>query len=416
MIRVLGPWVGMTLEQAKVFILRAALAFTLRNGGWPNKWLGVDLLLNGASWSAANSWLKTQGTSLAALLLKRERQSSEALALAIVAFHKRHGAWPRSSSKDKEESRLGKTLVSLRHRKPDICLRHGIPLKSRQDNYLDSLAKEICAFHVRRERWPVAGATDPDERCLGRALSNLRQKHPDVCARHSIPTRSRPDDYHDTIAREILAFHEAHRGRWPRKGSADREERRLGVALEGLRRNHPVVCLRHDIPLKADLGQAIRQRHDREQFTNLGTLAPRLCRNHCATRLRPDIEGESWAALNTVLANAHTKPTASRGLGYALDLCQVNSICRFKTETIADCWRFTLKGAKRHDKRPWAAILASGDNKKIESAERIAFLDWENPDADGKPVRRPWSPPATQPEAGKPAPAKGKGKRAGAKA
>lgn len=33
-----------------------------------------------------------------------------------------------------------------------------------------------------------------------------------------------------------------------------------------------------------------------------------------------------------------------------------------------------------------------------------------------KPTRRPWPPPITQPEAGKPAPAKGKGKRASAEA
>ena len=140
------------------------------------------------------------------------------------------------------------------------------------------------------------------------------------------------------------------------------------------------------------------------QFYTLGDLVPRLCRQFRCTQSTEDIEGDSGAALNLSLRLAHTKPSASRGLGCAPDLCQVNGLARINSEIESDCWRFTLKGAKKPDKRPWAAVLTSGDSVKIESAERVAFLDWETPDK-GAPehgrgqspaTRRTWSPPAAK--------------------
>ena len=85
---------------------------------------------------------------------------------------------------------------------------------------------------------------------------------------------------------------------------------------------------------------------------------------------------------------------ASRGLVSAPDLCQVSSIHLLMTEVIANCWRFTLTGETTPDPRPWADLLASGDHKMIEKAERTHYLDWKNPGPDGKPAKRVFKPKA----------------------
>ena len=69
------------------------------------------------------------------------------------------------------------------------------------------------------------------------------------------------------------------------------------------------------------------------------------------------------------------------------------------------------EGSTAPDPRPWADLLASGDHKRIECAERVAFLDWKDSRLRGgtrwtdprvgkgpkcpPAVRRPWTPPAT---------------------
>jgi hypothetical protein len=65
-----------------------------------------------------------------------------------------------------------------------------------------------------------------------------------------------------------------------------------------------------------------------------------------------------------------------------------------RTGARAACWRLWLDGADKPDPRPWADILAAGDNRRVVKAERVAFLDWTDLDQTGRPKRKPWSPPA----------------------
>jgi hypothetical protein len=74
-----------------------------------------------------------------------------------------------------------------------------------------------------------------------------------------------------------------------------------------------------------------------------------------------------------------------------LNLCQASSLARANDEVAAGCWRLWLDTPDgQPDPRPWAEILAAGDNKRVVRAERVAFLDWQRPGRDGKPARRPW--------------------------
>jgi len=361
-----GPWVGLTTDQAKTLILQAALAYKQREGKWPQVRSGPDNLLLGASWEAADRYLRKRcGTCLYSLLGGQAKPSVEEKALSL------------------------------------------------------------CAFSKANKRWPKMNANTLEERRLACALRELRRNHPEVCSRYNIPPpKHYQDDHFDLQAMSIMGFRKAHK-RWPSSSGKTSGERRLGRNFQSMRRNHPEVCTRHGLPLQADRGESMRLGQGRAQFFTLGVLVSRLCRYFRSTLRSQDIDGDSGVALSAALRIAHTAPPRSRGLGYAPDLCQVNSIARANYEIEHGCWRFTLKGARKPDKRPWAAILAAGDNTKIETAERVAFLDWENPDADAPLVgygsgqapatRRPWSPPATQPEAGRPAPAKRKGKRASAK-
>lgn len=140
-----------------------------------------------------------------------------------------------------------------------------------------------------------------------------------------------------------------------------------------------------------------------------------LARGWRAAMKTKSIGVETGASLSNSLRLAHIRPSASRGLAYAFDLCQVDSIASANAEIEADCWRFTLAGADAPDPRPWAELLASGDHKRIASAERVAFLDWQDSRLRGgtrhafpsdkvgsghraycsPAVRRPWTPPAT---------------------
>lgn len=82
--------------------------------------------------------------------------------------------------------------------------------------------------------------------------------------------------------------------------------------------------------------------------------------------------------------------STGNGLWHATDLGQIRGVARLCDEIAADCWRLWLDGADQPDPRPWADILAAGDNKRVVKAERVAFLDWQRPGRDGKPARRPW--------------------------
>ena len=74
----------------------------------------------------------------------------------------------------------------------------------------------------------------------------------------------------------------------------------------------------------------------------------------------------------------------------------MSTLGRLYAEVRADCWALWLDSATVPDPRPWADILASGDHKRVVKAERVAFLDWEKPGPDGKPVRRKWTAPTSK--------------------
>ena len=108
------------------------------------------------------------------------------------------------------------------------------------------------------------------------------------------------------------------------------------------------------------------------------------------------LTAEKAKALDLALRAA----TTSNRFGAIEILCHVNSLARANDEIAADCWRLWLDGADAPDPRPWADILATGDNKRVVRAERVAFLDWTDLDRAGKPKRKPWSPPAANGPAG----------------
>jgi len=379
-----GPWVGLTAQQAKSLILRAAKAFKLREGRWPRCRDGRDSLLNNADWAVANAYL--------------QRVCGASLVLVTTGARGRSGRgypWPT-------------TLPALKA----LALEHGLLHKAKHGRWPSKLSGPCETLNGA----PTWGAIAIVFARFGSYLPSAFGK---------VPRADRPN----LLAGDVRAFFDTH-DRWPQVKShsseVSAEEARLGRGLAFLRAHHKGLCEHYGIPPKADLSECRRKCRGKSQFTDLGELQARFARQWRATQYAHDIEGDSGTALNQALAN-DKNPSGSRGLVFALDRCQVKSISRANLEIEHDCWRFTLKGAKKPDRRQWADILASGDNKKIESAERVAFLDWENPDenairivdalgrAQAPATRRPWSPPATQPEAGKPAPAKGKGKRASAK-
>lgn len=276
----------------------------------------------------------------------------------------------------------------------------------------EARAIELAAWFTQHGSAPLRTGVEEEKRLAGYLMA-LRANHQDVLARHpQVPLRARPDDFIHSQCLTILAWCDLH-GSMPSTRSRDTSEKRLANTLKNIKERHSaILALYPRLLVPASKSDAIRRFHGKQQFTSLGALMTLLARSHGSIADSKTVGPESGRTLRGALFNAHNKPASSRGLGYAPDLCQVNTFTRAKTELEHGCWRVTLAGQAKPDPRPWAAILASGDNGKIETAERIAFLDWENPDAAGKPVRRPWSPPATQPEAGKPAPAKGKGKHA----
>ena len=214
-------------------------------------------------------------------------------------------------------------------------------------------------------------------------------------------------------ARKIRVWIDKHR-REPSRGSVDPIEQKLGVALGNLRRKAPECCVAEGLSPKADLSEARRHAHGKHQFAQFAEVVVMLACEWRAAATTKSIGVETGAGLNTLLQCAHNWPSASRGLAYVPDLCQVNSIAAGNAEIEADCWRFTLAGETSPDPRPWSEMLASGDHVRIERAERVAFLDWKDSrlrdgtrwtdprtgTVAGKcpvspAVRRPWTPPAT---------------------
>ena len=99
--------------------------------------------------------------------------------------------------------------------------------------------------------------------------------------------------------------------------------------------------------------------------------------------------------------------TKSRSLDSAPDRCQVDSLAKLMAEVRANCWRFTLDGCDAPDTRLWSALLDSGDHRRIVTAERTHYLDWQDKSLRGgtrwasadkrgvaDAIRRTWIAPA----------------------
>ena len=199
----------------------------------------------------------------------------------------------------------------------------------------------------------------------------------------------------------------AKNARWPSRMADDKRERELARAIESMRKQSPGLLASIGAPLVGDRSRLMRERHNRPQFVSLGEVIVRLARCWRSSLKASRVENETGARTNAMLRLAQHNPTSSRGLGFVPDLGQVDGISAGNAEIEADCWCFTLTNKTAPDPRPWAELLASGDHRRIERAERVAFLDWKDsrlrggtrwtdPRVGGGPkcppaVRRPWT-------------------------
>jgi len=386
---------------------------------------------SGYTWVSAKNWCSVNGTTLAEVFgLDVAPPPTWSLALvkrAVHSFTESEGRVPQLA--DRSPVLNGRTFISakvwMKANGHDIAALLGreppTPAQSYTLEDIESEAQFVLKngcfpTKARKERWrdgvrSWSGANDWLKRHNPRAPSLSHLFHPNKVRGVT------PEEWSDRIANFCVT-----KGRDPSATSKDIVEAALGHKLHQYRKGRRVDLLSpRNVAMVGDKGRAVRAGRNKRQFSSLGEFTSLRARNWPAGA-DDTFEGETGQALRSMLSIVHRRPTAARGLGEASDVCQVRNFRQSTAEIEHDCWRFTLKGARKPDPRKWAAILASGDNKLIESAERIAFLDWENPDSDAPRVgygggqapatRRPWSPPATQPEAGKPAPAKGNGKRA----
>jgi hypothetical protein len=166
------------------------------------------------------------------------------------------------------------------------------------------------------------------------------------------------------------------------------------MRLQGLFIRHPDLCEQYDLRRE---GNTIR----RSARRRLASLADVLVTLLCALDGRFPHHDEwrqfeissvvkNLRGLDRILKFIPEDPEKSCGLAQCHDVAQVASLLQMRAEIAADCWRLWLDGSTQPDPRPWADILAAGDNKRVVKAERVAFLDWQRPGRDGKPARRPW--------------------------
>ena len=120
------------------------------------------------------------------------------------------------------------------------------------------------------------------------------------------------------------------------------------------------------------------QARRKRKFTNFGDLVSLLARNWRVHKSSEDFEGERAQSIVSAIACAAKKPNKSRDLYLAPDRCQAITLQRANAEIEANCWLFTLQGESKPDPRCFETLLEAGDHKRIVSAERIAFLDWED--------------------------------------
>lgn len=259
---------------------------------------------------------------------------------------------------------------------------------------LIAFALEHGRRHFEREgKWPAARSGQIDG--LGTTWESLNSTlhYRWKLSLREVFGRMTKEERSEKNARAIRAFYDRH-GRWPLKTAKEAEERRLSVALGSLRRRRPDLLDRHGIPRKADLSAIIRAAHGKPQWASVADIVPCFCTQPAATQSTVAIGSDSGRVINELLRRAANpdKRSQSRGLGATPEalavLCQVNSIARLQAEIRADCWRLWLQGQDEPDSRSWAEVRASGDNARVVKAERVAFLDWDNPTG---PTARNWS-------------------------
>lgn len=266
-------------------------------------------------------------------------------------------------------------------------------------NQLNALARAaVTAFQARIGRQPVIS----DGPCVelggeswGSLHSALRTAGGSLA---EIKGTARCRDYAGKVISGLLAFRAEH-GAMP--STADP----LYSKWKEVARRHPIRLSEAGLPLvvgATERGMRIRKGRGVSQYDSLGKAVADVARaidatliaasTHGGTRFRGDIP-TILRLTKSAIGCATLGRSGDRGLGVAKDRCQVSTLGRLYDEVRTNCWALWLDGATDPDPRPWAAILASGDHKRVVKAERVAFLDWENPGPDGKPVRRKWSPP-----------------------
>lgn len=353
-----------------------------------------ELVMPPRDWvELAAEFTAESATSLMARLAQSPRTPEEAVT-SLKAWISTYGRLPKRTSTELSEKRQAQTLGWLCAKHERLLISHGIEHLSRF-----SVWEQRC---LKIEEWigtkgvePRTTAKDQPERVLGRWLNALRSKHKSLLNRHPLIRQSaRVPGLWSSRCEQILGWFKQH-GDWPSL-AADHgsNEKQLALWLCRLRSEHEEILREYpDIPKVADLSAVARRRKGKRQFDTLACITSLLAQNWRCTQKTAQIGTETGAAIEHALRNAANRPSASRGLASVPDRGQANSILQANTEIEADCWRFTLDGQTSPDPRPWADILASGDNKRIVAAERTHYLDWAKPGRDGKPVKRLWSAP-----------------------
>lgn len=117
------------------------------------------------------------------------------------------------------------------------------------------------------------------------------------------------------------------------------------------------------------------------KYSNFDEVVCLLARSWLVASTSTDVEG----AHGRTIASAISRPGLHRNMN---DRYQANTLHRANTEIEEDCWRFTIADQAKPDTRSFEALVQTGDNKRISSAQRVAYLDWQ--DVEGKIANRKW--------------------------
>jgi len=328
-----------------------------------------------------------------------DRESTVKLAVKHGAHFKRtHGRYPSgaSGSIDGLEGATWSGLENKLRKQFGLSLRQ-VYGRSGTKERLQQILADVKDFLSLHGRYPLQSGNALEAR-LATDLRAARRRHKVEVAASGLTAEPNVGRVDRTL--QAVAHFCAANGHPPRMGcSVLPAEHKLACAFRHARQHYPEKVLAfHNDPLAhraATVGEG-----------SLGKVLAMLGRCWRSNKNTCTLEHTSGGAVNHGLRSA-SLGHFGLGLGREQDLCQVNSLARANFEIEHDCWRFTLKGAKKPDHRPWAAILASGDNKKIEKVQRVAFLDWEHPDENALTLRsasgpksyatrRPWSPHANK--------------------